>query len=167
MDANLLVTYSPSHPGKAEKEVGALLEDFGDFEIIDSKMPGLFLVRANDPKIAVGKMRRYSRNRFETTFKWIPIDEWIRTDTAAMEKIIREYDNKINDNESWKLVVVKRHYSEKSTQELVEALARNINREKVDLKDPDRIIVVEIIGERTGLSLLYREEYLDTQKIRN
>ena len=58
MQANLLVTYNPAHPGKAEREVRAILDDFGSFEFVDTKTQGIFLVSMDNVKKVVAKMKK-------------------------------------------------------------------------------------------------------------
>ena len=43
-------------------------------------------------------------------------------------------------------------------------LTENIEKPNVDLKNPEKIVKVEIIGEHAGISLLYPDEILDVQK---
>ncbi|MBI5347627.1 MAG: hypothetical protein HZB66_03380, partial [Candidatus Aenigmarchaeota archaeon] len=51
MDANLLITYEPTHKGSSEEEVKALLEEVGkDVKIVDSKTDGIFLATVDKPK---------------------------------------------------------------------------------------------------------------------
>lgn len=165
MQANLLVTYNPSHPGKAEKEVRALLDDFGEFELLDSKTPGVFLLHVKDVMHAVEKLRHMPADSFENTYKWVPIETWVKTDVDEMGKVLKSYNGKIGQDESWKLMLFKRLYDDHTTTELIKLLTDNIDRENVDLKNPEKLVVVEIVGEKTGLSLLSKNEYLDTQKL--
>ncbi len=165
MDSNLLVTYSPAHPGKAEHEVRALLDDFGEFEIVDSATPGVFLIHVKSPHSVVTQLRKLPRDSFEATFKWVPVETWVKTDTGEIGKILKSYNSKIAESESWRLMLFKRQYDDHSTSDLIQLLTDNIDRENVDLKNPEKLVVVEIVGDRTGLSLLNKGEYLDTQKL--
>jgi len=166
MEPNLIITYDPSHPGKAEKEVGALLHAH-KFEITDSSNPGLFLVHLSHAKEAVKSLRRLPEDSFEVTFKWIPIETWTRSDDLDIDKILVDYNERIGEEESWKLALGFRMYKKHGKSELTRLLTRNINRKNVDLKNPDKIVVVEIIGGQAGLSLLDKSEYLDTQKMQS
>lgn len=165
MDANLVVTYSPAHPGKAEREVRALLGEFGGFEIADASTPGVFLVSVENPQSVVSRLRKLPRDSFETTFKWVPIEKWVRADVGEIGNVLKSYSSRIVEGESWRLVLFKRQYDGHSTPELIQLLTDNIDRENVDLRNADRLVVVEIIGGKAGLSLLKKDEYLDTQKL--
>ena len=50
--------------------------------------------------------------------------------------------------------------------DLIAYLTEPLNRGRVDLTDPDRILAVEILGKNTGMSLLNRHELLDVNKVR-
>lgn len=165
MEPNLLVTYDPAHPGKAEREVRALLDDFGGGEFLESKTPGVFLLGVGDSKDVVGKLRKLPADSFETTFKWVPIETWVKADVEDISRVLKDYNGRMDDGESWKLALFKRQYNEHSTVRLIELLTEHIHKEKVDLKNPDKLVVVEIVGSRAGLSLLDKSEYLDTQKL--
>ena len=51
MEANIFVTYDPTHAKKAEDEVKDLLEEFGKAHFIESGFEGVFLLHVkHDPK---------------------------------------------------------------------------------------------------------------------
>jgi len=81
--------------------------------------------------------------------------------TEEMKKI----DARLDAEKSWKLDLGKRNYKA-DTMELIMKLTDNINKPKVDLKNPDQIIKIEILGENAGISLLMSDEYLDTHKMK-
>ena len=165
MQPNLLVTYNPAHPGKAEREVRAILDDFGKFEIIDATTPGVFLLHAQDVKKTVIKLKKMPADTYEYTYKWVPIDKWVKSGIEEISNVLQEYNEEIGEHESWRLMLFKRMYHEHDTINLIRILTENISRENVNLENPDKIVVVEIIGEKAGLSLLEKGEYLDTQKL--
>jgi tRNA acetyltransferase TAN1 len=165
MQPNLLITYNPAHPGKAEKEVRAILDDFGEFEFIDTKTPGVFLLLAKDIKKTIIKMKKLPADSFEYTYKWIPIEKWVKSDVEEISKVLKTYNDEISEHQSWKLMLFKRFYKEHDTVKLIELLTENIHRQNVNLKNPEKLIVVEIVGEKAGLSLLNNNEYLDTQRL--
>ncbi len=165
MEANLIVTYIPAHPGKAKREVVAILDDFGKFDFLDESQEGIFLIHVDSPKKLVRELRTLPADSYELTFKWIPIETWVMSDMSEISGILNGYNDMIRGDESWKLVLFKRNYSGHDTMKLIELLTENIIHEKVDLKNPDKLVVVEIIGQKAGLSLLEAAEYLDTQKM--
>ena len=78
----------------------------------------------------------------------------------------RTLGERIGEDERWKLSLNKRLYEDAGTKELVRMLADQINAGPVDLQDPQKVLVVEIVGEYAGFSLLSPEEYLDVNEAR-
>lgn len=169
MVSNLLITYDPSHPGKAKEEVNNLLEEVDEkitFE--ESGIEGVFLAAVRDARTLVRSLVdifQISPDRFQYTFNWIPIDKWISSDIKVMEEEMKRLNEEIDPKESWKLDVVKRKY-EMRTPDLIIKLTEHVDKPKVDLKNPQKIIRVEIIGEKAGISLIDAEEILNIQKMK-
>ena len=169
MEANLIVTYDPTHAGKANEEVKELLEEFGGAEFLESGFEGVFLLRTKqDAKKITRRLTEISREepyKFRCTFRWIPVDKWCNSKLADMANAMKEIDSRIGEHESWKMDLGKRGY-EGATMELVMKLTENINKPNVNLKNPDKIVKVEIIGDRAGIALLTADEYLNIAKSR-
>jgi len=169
-DANLLITYEPAHAGKAEEEAKALLKSVGDAEFLKSDTDGIFLVHTKkNPKEMVKKLLHEcttTPSKFRYTFHWVPIDKWCPSDIDAMEKVMQEFDKKMDPSKSWKLDIEKRSYDKHKTIDLIVKLTDHIDKPNVDLKNPEQIIKVEIIGKRAGLSLLEADELLNVPKFK-
>ena len=167
MDPTLLVTYAPAHPGKAEHEVRALLDEFeSGFEITDATTPGLFLVAIENPKSVVTQLKQLPADSFEMTYKWIPIEEWTPAELPDIAAAVASCSARLLPEDSWRLLLFKRGYQKHDAPTLIKKLTEPITHEKVDLHHPKKLIVVEIIGARAGISLLSSEEYLDVNKKR-
>ena len=168
MRANLLVTYDPSRGGKAMAEVRDLLKEIDEeAEFLESEAEGVFLLFVSDPKHDVKKLISICRDepeKFESTFKWVPIEKWVSSEINEMAKALKEIDERIEQDDKWKMDLIKRHYDKMGTTELIMKLTENIEKPNVDLKNPEKIVKVEIIGEHAGISLLYPDEILDVQK---
>lgn len=168
-DANLIVTYEPTHAGKAGEEVKEMLSEMGGCEFLDSKFEGVFLLRTKqDSKKIVAKLFELCKEepyKFKYTFRWIPIEKWSKSDMSDMTKVVKEMESQIKPEESWKMDLGKRGY-EGDTMKIVIKLTDSINRPKVDLKNPQKIVKVEIIGDRAGFSLLSPDECLNVAKMK-
>ncbi len=57
--------------------------------------------------------------------------------------------------------IAKRCYEKYHTTELIMKLTEVVDRPKVDLKNPDKIIRVDIIGNDAAISLLNKDETLN------
>lgn len=73
-------------------------------------------------------------------------------------------EEKIGRDETYK-VVVRRRLTSLSREEVIESIAPKIDR-KVNLTNPDKILVVEIIGELAGVSVVEPREIFSSQKAR-
>ena len=166
-EANLVVTYDPAHAGKAREEVNAMLDSLkAKAEFLESDIEGLFLLSVSNPKEITKKLNtKDNASRFSYTFHWVPIDKWVSSKPEDMAKVMKEIDAKMNAQESWKMDLTKRRY-EGDTPKLIMKLTENINKPKVDLKNPQKIVKVEIIGKKAGIALLDRSELLDVPKLK-
>lgn len=163
VDANLLVTHEPSHAGSAKDEVEKALKAIKQkAKFLKSDVEGLFKLRVGNAKKAVkslGKLKS-KKGMFEHTFYWIPIDKWIATNVKSMQKEVKKLQNGIKKTEKWKMDLHKRHFDSMHSTELIMKLTEVIDRPKVDLENPQKIVEVQIIGKKTGLSLLNKDEML-------
>lgn len=170
MKSNLLITYDPHKEGSARAEAEAVLAEIKEKPIFEkSRVEGVFLVKISEPKSAVKKLVevcKKSPERFEVTFRYIPIEQWTKSSVPGMEKIIKELVKGIRRDEKWKMEINKRHYDILPNSELILKLTEVVDREKVDLKKPEKIIQVEILGENAGISLLKPAEILDAPKLK-
>jgi len=170
MEANLIISFDPAHVGKAQEEAKALLKEAGEeAEFMDSGTEGLFLAKTkSDPKALTKKLAdicRSSPDKFENTFHWIPIEKWTSSAIAKIQAEIKTINGKMDPEKKWKMDLNKRQFEGKTT-DLILKLTEGIDKPKVDLKNPDIIIKVEIIGKKAGISLLNADELLDVPKLK-
>jgi tRNA(Ser,Leu) C12 N-acetylase TAN1 len=170
-DANLLVTYDPAHAARAEDEVRGVLGAVGEAaKFLKSDIEGVFLLyTVKDPKAIARELRKYgkaNKGQFRYTYHWVPIEIWVKSDFAAIGKVLSGFDKKMDPAKSWKLDVVKRHFEKASVTDLILKLTEHIDKPKVDLKKPDVVVKVEILGDKTGCSLLSADELLDAAELR-
>ena len=97
-------------------------------------------------------------NIFRNAIKWIPIDYWVKSDLESMTNCLSSIakDN-IKKGEKWMMVVEKRRYSKYHKADIIKHLADLID-EKVDLKNLDKIVRIEIIGNNAGMSIIRPNE---------
>src|SRR3972149_10031887 len=123
MLADLIVTYDPTHPGKAKTEAQALIEDVHEKpQFLDSEVEGIFLIYVKEPKITVKRLLDLCREdpeRFEHTFKWMPVDKWYDSNIDDMSDAIQQLEPHIGNDEKWKLYLTKRKYEKYSTTDLI------------------------------------------------
>jgi len=76
--------------------------------------------------------------------------------------VATELSSKIGENETFRVTVEKR-FTETPTLEIIEAAAANIER-KVDLDKPDKILLIEVIGGSTGISVIKPDDIISVMK---
>jgi tRNA(Ser,Leu) C12 N-acetylase TAN1 len=168
---NLLVTFHPNQSGLAEKEVRKRVEDVGGtVEAIEhSSVNGVFCVQvAGNAKETVKAIRADLRDSPEImshTYHWVPVDRWVEADEDKMIEAVDEAAEGIGAHESWMMHVHKRHHP-KHSEELMLTLTDHIQKGRVDLKHPDKIIAVEVLGTMAAISLLTRDEIIDVNRMR-
>ena len=162
MDANLLVTHEPSHAGSAKEEVEKALKAIKQkAKFLKSDVEGVFKLRvANARKIAKSLSKLKSKKgMFEHTAYWVPIDKWVAANVKAMQKEIKKLQKGIKKTEKWKMDLHKRHFDMGST-ELIIKLTEAVDKPKVDLENPQKILEVQVMGKKAGLALLNKDELL-------
>ncbi len=163
-DANLLVTYEPSHAGSAKEEVEKALKAIKQkAKFLKSDVEGVYKIRIGNAKKAVKSLSKLKNKKgmFEHTFYWIPIEKWITTNVNAMQKEIKKLQKGIKKTDKWKMDLHKRHFDKMHSTELIIKLTEAVDKPKVDLENPQKIIEVQIIGNKAGLALLNKDELLN------
>jgi tRNA acetyltransferase TAN1 len=95
---------------------------------------------------------------FRYALRIIPIEKVVPTDIDKIKSTATELAANIRENETFRVTVEKR-FTSIHTRELIEAVATNIDR-KVDLENPDKILLIEVVGGLTGISLIQPEDIL-------
>jgi len=165
---NLLISTRRGEEKDACSEAWYLLREIGDSEASVDTTPvrGLIVAKTSlSPFEAVEKLRKLLAERpeeFRYTLKIIPIQKVVKTDLDEIKKISKELSAQIGLDEKFRVSVEKRH-SEIDRMEVVKAAAEEIDR-KVDLKNPDKILLIEILGNLTGVSVVKENDVLSVVK---
>lgn len=163
-DFNLLATTSRGNEDEACSELLYLLGEVGDSAATVDKtgVAGLIAAKtAFSPFEVIEKFRKILLERpyeFRYTLRIIPIEKVVRTDLDTIQHAATELSAKIGENETFRITVEKR-FTETSTRDIIEVAAANIER-KVDLNKPDKILLVEVVGGLTGISVIKPDEIL-------
>ncbi len=162
-DANLLVTYEPSHKQAAEREVLAVCKDKA--KMLPSDIEGIFLLRVkSDARSFVRELREQlesDSSKLVYTSAWVPIDSWHESEKLA--EAMKQVNEKMDESKSWKLELRKRHFGA-SMSELIQKLTEPIDNKHVDLGQPEQIVRVEILGNQAGVALLAPDEILNVSE---
>ena len=165
---NLLISTRRGEEKDACSEVWYLLREIGDSEASVDTTPvrGLIVAKTNlNPFEAIEKLRKLLAERpeeFRYTLKVTPIQKVVKTSLDEIKEASKELSTQIGLDEKFRVSVEKRH-SEIDRMEVVKAAAEEVNR-KVDLKNPDKILLIEILGNLTGISVVKEKDVLSVVK---
>jgi tRNA acetyltransferase TAN1 len=167
-DFNLLATTSRGMERYACSELGYLLEETGDSAPNVDKTGVSGLVAAKtvlNPFEVIEKLRKILHERpyeFRYTLRIIPIEKVVRTDLGEIQRVATELSSKIDETQTFRVTLEKR-FTSTSTKDIIEAAAANIKRE-VNLNNPSKILLIEVIGGLTGISVIKPDEILAVMK---
>jgi tRNA acetyltransferase TAN1 len=165
---NLIVTCARHLEGETEDELIDILEELGDSDvkISVSSMSGIITVQTKlEPIEVVRKMKEILLDEpwsVRYCLRVIPIQKTVETNIERIEKVISSMSNQIEEKESYRILIEKRN-SDISSKEIITKIANNI-KNKVSLDFPDKVILIEILGIITGISILKKSDILSLEK---
>ena len=165
---NLIVTCARHLEGETEDELIDILNELGDSDvkISVSSMSGIITVQTKlDPIEVVRKMKEMVLDEpwsIRYCLRIIPIQKIIETKIDEIEKMISSMSDQIEEKESYRILIEKRN-SDISSKEIITKIANRI-KNKVSLDFPDKIILIEILGIVTGISILKKSDILSLEK---
>lgn len=142
----------------AQEELLGLLELLGDHqqdvEITD--INGIVVAYTNLGLFQViDSLRRLVKNepwQVRYILRLIPIELMVHTNLEDIANAVKSLTPKMHPQDTFRITVEKRH-TILSHADIIATLASKIDN-KVQLKNPDWIVLVEIIGALTGISIL-------------
>ena len=154
---NLIVSTYRFREEDAQDEILELLDKFGDqtaeSEIIEIK--GMILVYSSlDPLTVIDKLKELVASepwQVRYVLRVLPVQVVVPTQIDTIIHATRDLIKKMG-NDTFRVTVEKRHNSLGSMQ-IVKAIADQISN-KVDLENPSWIILVQVLGGVTGVSIL-------------
>ena len=165
---NLIVTCARHLEGDTEDELIDILGELGDSDvkISVSSMSGIITAETKlDPIQVVRKMKEMLLDEpwsIRYCLRVIPIERVIETGIEEIEKTISSMLNQIEEKESYRILIEKRN-SDISSKEVITKVANKI-KNKVSLDFPDKIILIEILGIVTGISIIKKSDILSLEK---
>ncbi len=160
MNFNLLVTTYRHREYDALDELTLLLQRFGDESPIleIQEVSGIILAITNlNPFELTTKYKELLAEepwQFRYILRSIPIERSFYTDLKNIEiEVENLVMKKLNKNDSFRITIEKRHTSLRS-KEIITSIANKLSEYQVSLENPNWIILIEIIGNKTGISVL-------------
>ncbi len=165
---NLIVTCARHLESETVEELSGILEDLGDSEakITITEMSGILTAKTNlEPVDVVKKIKEMLLDEpwsIRYSLRIIPIQKITESKIEEIEKTVSEMANQISEDETYRISIEKRN-SNISSQELITKIANKI-KNKVSLEYPDKIVLIEILGNICGVSILQKSDILSIEK---
>jgi tRNA acetyltransferase TAN1 len=149
-------------------ELEFLLKESGDPEarVAKTGIRGLVVAKTTlDPIEAIEKFRGILQERpyeFRYSLRIIPIQKVVPTNLEQIKAAAIELGKNVKESESFRVTVEKRFTSIHS-RDIIEAIATNI-KNKVNLENPDKTFLIEVLGAYTGVSVLKATDCISVLK---
>ena len=165
---NLIVTCARNLESETKQELLEKLDEMGDSEpkISETTMSGILTVETKiEPTLVVSKIRESILDEpwsIRYCLRILPIQEVCNTDIKEIEETVEKLSEKIQEGETYRISIEKRD-SEISSKELISNIANKI-KNRVSLEFPDKIILIEILGQKTGIAIIRKTDIMSTEK---
>ena len=142
---------------EAQDEILDLLDAFGDHdaEAEITEIKGLLVAETGlDPFQVVEKLKELVASepwQVRYILRVLPIEVVVTTELDAIRQAAKQLATKIG-KDSFRITVEKRH-SPLESIEVIKAIAGEIES-SVDLENPGWVVLVEIVGSQTGVSVI-------------
>ena len=165
---NLLVTCARNLETETKNEIGKILGEIGDQEpeILNVGMRGILMVNTN---IESSKIITWVKGKvveepwfIRYCLRMIPIQTITETEMSKITENVTELKNVIKQNDSYRITIEKRN-TDMSSTEIITEIAKIFPNE-VSLNQPDWVILIEILGDKTGISILKDSEMFSLDK---
>ena len=167
-DFNLLVSSARGNEREANSELVYLIGELGDRSVETSYTPvsGLTVAKTSlDPLKVIQNLRLILKEKpweFRYVLKVRPVQKVVPCEIEAIGNAVSERSRAIRDGETFRVSIEKRR-SDVSSKEVIDAIAAKIPR-KVDLRDPGRIVLIEIIGRVAGIAVIRPDGILGIER---
>jgi tRNA acetyltransferase TAN1 len=160
-DFNLIVTSSRFREEEACDEMLDLLGSFGDpsAEAEITEIRGIILAKtALDPLTVVERLKKLAADEpwdIRYVMRVVPIEKVVPAELEDIQGAASDLAARIGPEDSFRVTVEKRH-SALHSMEIIEYVAEAVKR-KVNLTDPDWVVLVEIVGKDAGVSVVRKD----------
>ncbi|MFB5631826.1 MAG: THUMP domain-containing protein [Nitrosopumilus sp.] len=165
---NLIITCARHLEPETEEELRGFLDEFGDSDpkVTITSMSGILTAETKlDPVEVVRKIKEMLLDEpwsVRYCLRIIPIQRIVETKIEEIEKVVEELSDGISKDEKYRISIEKRN-SDMSSQDIIKKIASKI-KNQVSLEYPDKVVLIEIMGNKTGISLVKKSDILSTEK---
>ncbi len=165
---NLIITCARNLELETKNEIRKIFDGLGEQEpeILNVGMRGILMVNTI---IEPSKIISWVKNKIveepwliRYCLRIIPIQSITETEIDKIKQDVIKLKDRIQKNDSYRITIEKRNTSI-SSNEIIAEIAK-IFPNKVSLNQPDWIILIEILGNKTGISVLKDDELFSLDK---
>ena len=165
---NLIITCARNLELETKNEIRKIFDGLGEQEpeILNVGMRGILMVNTI---IEPSKIIDYVKNKIieepwliRYCLRIIPIQMITETEIDKIKQNVIKLKDTIQKNDSYRITIEKRNTSI-SSNEIITEIAK-IFPNKVSLNQPDWIILIEILGNETGISILKNDGMFSLDK---
>jgi len=166
---NLIITCSRNHEYETQEEIKQILNQYksNTYNIIITKLSGILIVKTDiDPMRVIQKIKNdviAEPWSIRYCLRIIPIQDEVKTTIGDIIRVVLRLWN-VDHQYKYRITIEKRN-SALRTKEIISNIAKNIPN-KVSLKNFDYEILIQILGEITGVSILKPNSILNVLKVK-
>jgi tRNA acetyltransferase TAN1 len=158
MNFNLIASTFKHREEDAQDELLDTLEMLGDYasESQTTDISGIVLGFTKlDPFQIVNSLRDLVKNepwQIRYVLRLVPIELVVYTEPKSIKNAAKKLALKIQNGDTFRITIERRHTLVTSS-DIIATIAKEIDN-KVNLKNPDWIVLVEVVGGQTGISVI-------------
>jgi len=154
---NFIITTYRHHEAEAKEEAIRLISQLtGNVTVMTTQIKGLLIGNSDaDPREISRSLRDMINNdplSIRRILRFIPIQANCKSGVQEVEMAALHLLPRLDGRDRFR-ITVERRFSQVDSQQIIKAIASHIDN-PVDLERPDVIVLVEILGERAGLSII-------------
>ncbi|HZA08380.1 MAG TPA: THUMP domain-containing protein [Nitrososphaeraceae archaeon] len=158
MNFNLIASTFKHREEDAQDELLEILELLGDYESESqaTDISGIVLGYTKlDPFKIVNSLRELVKNepwQIRYVLRLLPIEVVVYTESENIKNAAKKLALKIQSGNTFRITVERRHTLINSS-DIISTIAKEIDN-KVDLENPDWVVLVQVVGRQTGISVI-------------
>jgi tRNA acetyltransferase TAN1 len=165
---NLIVTCARHFEEETKEEIESILRELDDDspQVLITEFSGILTA---DTSVNGADVVKKIREKLEEepwsiryTLRAIPVFATVKTDAKSISDAALEQIQKIKPSDTYRITIEKRN-SDVSSSEIISQIADRMQN-KVSLEKYDWIILVEVLGGITGVSILKDDDVLSVEK---
>lgn len=167
-DFNLIATTERTLESRACSELWMLLRAVGDEHPLVDRIGIWGIIAAYtklDPIESILRIEteiKEKPTKYNSLFRIMPIQKIVPTSIENIVEATKEFPQIIKPEETFRITFEKRR-TDLSSKTVIDAVAEEFPQ-KVDLKNPNWVILIEVLGRNTGVSLINPNKILNIQK---